>query len=187
MDLQLIPYTDKSFAVFGDTKTWKNNLLNLGGRFNRNLGGNAGFIFSNKKAEDVQQFINSAAAGQVQPLPDTARVTKTNQPRAAQSPGIPLPAQQTQPYQGHDGKYYQVVNYTVEYPVQNQGVTIVLGDNNIPYYVKQIENTQLPVDSILIEATDGSNLARAILVKGVWKVENMTDEHKLDFSPIVVQ
>lgn len=41
-------YTDKSFAVFGDTKSHIEKLKSLGGKFNKNLRGQVGWIFSSK-------------------------------------------------------------------------------------------------------------------------------------------
>jgi hypothetical protein len=56
-DIEIVNYTDKSFAVYGDTKSIKEQLKELGGRFNRNLKGRPGWIFSNKHLSKVEGFL----------------------------------------------------------------------------------------------------------------------------------
>lgn len=57
-DLRIIDYSEKAFAVVGDTKTIKDDLKRLGGRFNSHLSCGAGWIFSKKSLDEVQKFIN---------------------------------------------------------------------------------------------------------------------------------
>jgi len=56
-DIFLVDYSLKAIAVFGNTKEIKDQLKELGGKFNNNLTYNdikqAGWIFSNKKTEEV--------------------------------------------------------------------------------------------------------------------------------------
>lgn len=49
-------YSERSFAVYGDTKSIKNKLMELGGKYNRNLRDGCGWIFSKKCKENVQKF-----------------------------------------------------------------------------------------------------------------------------------
>lgn len=60
--LVLVPYSDRSFAIFGDTKPVKDKLTELGGNFNRFLKRDGvitpGWIFSNKRLDHVRQSIN---------------------------------------------------------------------------------------------------------------------------------
>lgn len=58
---QIIDYSDKAFAVVGETKTIKDDLKRLGGRFNPKLSCGAGWIFSKTKLEDVQKFLDCGA------------------------------------------------------------------------------------------------------------------------------
>lgn len=55
MSLRILPYSSRSFVVYGDTKPFSEKLKNLGGTFNRNLKGQAGWIFSSNlyKLEDI--------------------------------------------------------------------------------------------------------------------------------------
>ena len=63
MDIYIENYSDKSFAVFGDTKLHKDNLKLLGGRYNPNLKINGekkiGWIFSNKNKTLVEKYITN--------------------------------------------------------------------------------------------------------------------------------
>ena len=63
--IRIVDYTDKSFAVFGDTKPWKDAFLLLNGKFNPKLkeDGNesAGWIFSKKKRDLVLACIKDPA------------------------------------------------------------------------------------------------------------------------------
>jgi hypothetical protein len=58
--LKIINYSDKSIVVTGDgTKTHKDRLKELGGKYNSNLTGGAGWIFSKKATEKVQSFLDT--------------------------------------------------------------------------------------------------------------------------------
>lgn len=57
--INIIDYSEKAFAVVGDTKSVKDDLKRLGGRFNGKLSCGAGWIFSNKSREAVEKFISS--------------------------------------------------------------------------------------------------------------------------------
>ena len=59
--LEIVDYSEKAIAVFGDTKTIKDELKKLGGKFNPALKYNgekrAGWIFSKKQAEKVRALL----------------------------------------------------------------------------------------------------------------------------------
>lgn len=59
--LGIVDYSEKAIAVFGDTKAIKDQLKELGGRFNPSLNYNgekrAGWIFSKKQADKVKELI----------------------------------------------------------------------------------------------------------------------------------
>lgn len=57
--INIIDYSEKAFAVVGDTKAVKESLKKMGGRFNGKLSCGAGWIFSNKMREEVERFISS--------------------------------------------------------------------------------------------------------------------------------
>lgn len=71
--LEVVDYSDKAIAVFGDTKAIKEQLKELGGRFNPSLNYNgekrAGWIFSKKKADEVRNLMASEKVEAVEELP----------------------------------------------------------------------------------------------------------------------
>lgn len=62
--LEVVDYSEKAIAVFGDTKPIKEQLKELGGRFNPSLNyqgeKRAGWIFSKKQAAKVRELIKPA-------------------------------------------------------------------------------------------------------------------------------
>ncbi len=61
-DLTVENYSDKSVVVRGDTKSHKDGLAKLAGKWNASLQGGPGWIFSKKKEADVLAFIKSLKA-----------------------------------------------------------------------------------------------------------------------------
>ena len=56
-NVELVEYSEKSFAIVGETKEIKDNLKELGGKFNKYLKCGSGWIFSNKRKETVLSFL----------------------------------------------------------------------------------------------------------------------------------
>lgn len=56
--IQLINYSEKAIAVIGDTRTIKETLKAIGGRFNAHLTCGAGWIFSKSKEEALKAALN---------------------------------------------------------------------------------------------------------------------------------
>jgi len=73
--INIIDYSEKSFAVVGDTKAVKDSLKKMGGSFNSKLSCGAGWIFPNAKRNAVLQFISS---GEVQETIKKAEKPKDN-------------------------------------------------------------------------------------------------------------
>lgn len=94
--MQAENYTDKSIAVFGETKPWAENLKQLGGKFNSSLRGRPGWIFSRTKEIELMQFINQANQGLVQPIPPSYQQQQPYQQRVYQPPTM-VPFAATQP------------------------------------------------------------------------------------------
>lgn len=63
--IEVVDYSEKAIAVFGDTKAIKDQLKELGGRFNPSLNYNgekrAGWIFSKKQADKVRELLVPSA------------------------------------------------------------------------------------------------------------------------------
>lgn len=55
--VEIVDYSEKSFAVIGGTKAIKDTLKQLGGRFNPRLSCGCGWIFSKKSLEDVKKVL----------------------------------------------------------------------------------------------------------------------------------
>lgn len=55
--ITFVDYSDKAFAITGDTKAIKDTLKSLGGRFNARLSCGAGWIFSKKSEEKVKSAL----------------------------------------------------------------------------------------------------------------------------------
>jgi len=60
--IEIVQYSDKAIAVFGNTRAVKDQLKAIGGRFNRFLKyqdtKTCGWVFSNKKLPEVKKIIN---------------------------------------------------------------------------------------------------------------------------------
>ena len=56
--LQIIDYSEKAFAIVGDTRAIKDTLKTLGGRFNAHLTCGAGWIFSTSKEATIREALN---------------------------------------------------------------------------------------------------------------------------------
>ena len=55
--LQIVDYSDKALAVIGDTKSIKDTLKRLGGKFNPRLSCGAGWVFSKKKEQELRALV----------------------------------------------------------------------------------------------------------------------------------
>ena len=56
--IQIVNYSEKAIAVIGDTRTIKDTLKAIGGRFNAHLTCGAGWIFSKSKEEAIKAALN---------------------------------------------------------------------------------------------------------------------------------
>jgi len=59
--INVVDYSEKAFAVIGDTKSTKDILKELGGKFNPRLTCGAGWIFSKKRLQSVQSRLEQIA------------------------------------------------------------------------------------------------------------------------------
>ncbi len=76
------PYTDASFKVSGElTRNFSNELKEFSGRFNPNLRGGAGWIFSNKQFDKLSAFVDQVNNGEIVPPQLSTNYRKTS-PRA---------------------------------------------------------------------------------------------------------
>lgn len=88
MSLQAEYYSEKSIAVFGDTKPFSSEMKSLGGTFNYNLRGRPGWIFQKSKEPELMQFIANVNAGLYRPS-ETPQVVQLSIPQPTMSqPGL---------------------------------------------------------------------------------------------------
>jgi hypothetical protein len=59
--LRFVNYSEKAFAIVGDTKAHRKELKKLGGRFNPKLKCGAGWIFSKKRGKEVATALGFTA------------------------------------------------------------------------------------------------------------------------------
>ncbi|MFR9543470.1 MAG: hypothetical protein SNH27_15645, partial [Rikenellaceae bacterium] len=59
--IKVVDYSDKSFAIIGETKSIKEQLKELGGRFNPRLTCGAGWVFPKTKLETVMEALSIAS------------------------------------------------------------------------------------------------------------------------------
>lgn len=59
MSIKLEDYSAKCIVVYGDTKVHKEKLKELGGKYNGNLSVGPGWVFSNKKREELMKWKES--------------------------------------------------------------------------------------------------------------------------------
>lgn len=79
--IQIIDYSEKAFAVVGETKPIKDELKNLGGSFNPRLNCGAGWIFSKTKMEAVKAFLIKYKGGKQ----EAGETKETEQPEHPQT------------------------------------------------------------------------------------------------------
>ena len=58
LDIKINYYSDKCIAVQGDTRKYKEDLKQLGGKYNANLKGGPGWVFSKSSEKQLKDFIN---------------------------------------------------------------------------------------------------------------------------------
>lgn len=70
--LEIVDYSEKAIAVFGDTRTIKDELKSIGGKFNPRLnyngGKRAGWVFPKNKREELESMLNNIYTNENEPL-----------------------------------------------------------------------------------------------------------------------
>lgn len=66
-EINIVDYSEKAFAIIGDTKPLKDKLKELGGSFNPRLSCGAGWIFSKKKYDEVVKALQPKTEESTQP------------------------------------------------------------------------------------------------------------------------
>lgn len=163
-------YTDKSFAVYGNTKTYKDSLKALGGRFNKSLKIEGqvvpGWVFSKKVQEKVVDFVNRANSGDNSvSLPDTSTNT-TNE-----LPTVSVP--------GNTGTY-QYVKYKIYRPTVGQTAELRTEGKVMKGKVIKTESHNDIVDTVYIDFNGSTSLA--MVCNGAFLIFGYQTKHSLFFS-----
>lgn len=83
-ELEIVDYSEKAVAVFGDTKTIKDELKSIGGKFNPRLnyngGKRAGWVFPKSKLGELDKFIHDTGTSDTITSLENDNKTITEQP-----------------------------------------------------------------------------------------------------------
>ena len=162
-------YSDKSFVVLGDsTRIYKNQLRELGGRFNRNLKTGPGWIFSKKSQEKVMDFLMSVESNCQSP---------TNLPDMNSSTGLPQVPKSTL-----STNKFRWVKYKVFQPSDNMKVVLKTKQGNSNGRVVQTESSRNDgvVDTAYVEFDGSTSLA--VFCRGKWQIFGYFEDHTIYFQ-----
>lgn len=85
--LRIVDYSEKSIAVFGDTKPFKNYLLDIGGKYNDKLTfedkKTPGWIFSKSKRAKVEELVDEVNDGTLKPEVVEDKVSYSRMPEVS--------------------------------------------------------------------------------------------------------
>lgn len=173
--LSTVDYSDKTFIVFGDaTKTYKEQMKELGGRFNGRLKerpgfpGGPGWIFLVKYKPQVFKFVNQVNEGgmsQHERIPQQGGVVTL--------PTVALPSRTGQ---------FQTVKWKVYRPTKGMGVVIKAGGVKTEGTVMETEteSNRNVVDTAYIDI--GGNTSKLVICNGKWQVWGYMAEHSVYFN-----
>jgi hypothetical protein len=75
-EINMVDYSEKAFAVVGDTKPIKEQLKALGGSFNAHLSCGAGWIFSKKKLDEVTKALSNEETETIKEVEEMPNISK---------------------------------------------------------------------------------------------------------------
>jgi len=185
-------YTDKSFVVSGSTKEFKDQLMTLGGRYNPNLKTGPGYIFSNKKEQEVKDFINNKSSSSTDKdilSIDQDTTNKTNKINTTNKINMKSPLPSTSSsfnypnrFIGSDGLSYQIIITTCPLPFLNQKVTVKYADSSFDCVVSNINDGSVINDIILTyQENDITKQTRAIILNTKWQLYLFDINHEIIF------
>lgn len=176
--LNTVEYSDKSFIVFGNaTKTYKQQLSELGGKFNMYLkerpgfAGGAAWIFFTKNKALVYKFLNQVNSGEIKHHETVAHQDITETGNGMNLPTVIAPIKQNN---------YQYVKWKVFKPSEGMKVTIKAGGVSVEGKVLQVESHNNVVDTAYISL--GNNTSKLVICGGFWTVHGYMVEHRVIFN-----
>lgn len=191
----ILNYSNYSFVVSGATKEYKEQLMALGGKYNPNLKTGPGYIFSNKKEQEVRDFIDNPTNKSLDS--DMLSIKQNNKkdilsidsPLIKKNTTIKSPLLSTKSsisypnrFVGSDGLQYQIIIETCPLPYLNQKVTVKYNDNSFDGIVSNI-NDGSPINDIILtyQENEVDKQTRAIIINGKWQIYLLDVNHELIF------
>lgn len=155
-DLQVVDYSEKSIALFGDTRKWAGNLKKMNGRFNAHLKRviegkevrTAGWIFKVDRTDEVVTFVEEANRGIIDVIPNEPK------PKASPAKG----AKGSSPAKNND---IITFTYTVQQPKE---LAVVLFEDGTQ---EEFDTSYVLSDKVYLVKADGSRLPLCV-VSGKW-------------------
>jgi len=187
-------YTDKSFTVSGSTKDHKEKLMALGGKYNPHLKTGPGYIFGNKKEDEVREFIESINNSDSKDQ-DILSINNTNNTNNSNKKKLTiidkskssLPSTNTvlnypNRFIAADNLSYQIIVQTCFLPYVNQKVTVNHTNGSFDSTVIDI-NDGFSVNDILLtyQEDDITKQTRAVIINGKWQIHLLAVDHELIF------
>lgn len=167
-NMEFMDYSEKSFAIFGNTRPFKDTLRALGGRFNKYLNINdnkvPGWIFSKQNSEPVMEFILKANSGE----------TNFDIPTNLNTTGLPTITKPT------NVSRYQYVKYKVYRPSDNQTVQLKVDGTTKEGTVVKTETHNDVVDTVYIDFDGQTSLA--MICNGRWTIFGYNVTHSIYFK-----
>lgn len=167
-------YSDKSFIVFGPaTKTYKEELKILGGRFNGRLKsrdifeGGPAWIFSSKVKDNVLGFLDKVNNGQW----STSQSLPSENDNTSELPQVIMPK--------YDSKY-QLVKYKIFKPSEGMTVTIKAGDTVMEGTVVKVESHKDVIDTAYVSVSNRTS--KLVICNGYWTVWGYNIKHTVRFQ-----
>lgn len=201
--MEIVEYSDKSFAVYGDTKPYKDELKELGGRYNANLRDGPGWIFSNTKLSAVEEFFDAVK----EPSPKSSPKVNTNAPKTYSKPA---PKTYTRPvvkpratvpkitpmnnismndnsktFIGQDKVEYQIIVTVCPLPHIGQIITVDSLDKTLAGDYEIIIISDLPDQNFGYGRGNGDDelVGSATIINGRWQLKHVVSSHEIIFHP----
>lgn len=155
---------NKSVILFGNTKPFKDEIKQIGFRFNNYLsvGGEKvpGWFYPRSKIKDMDGFVNS--------FPFEVSIVDGE------------PEKEAKPNKKSGKMKTQKVTYTVEKPSVGDKVTIEFADNESVGYVSDVTSNGNFIDKISIEIEN--NTYSGLIVSGSWQIIDFCNDHEIFFN-----
>ena len=161
-------YSEKAFVVSGElTRTHKDSLRSLGGKFNKHLKGEVtiGWIFSKKRQEEVMEFVLAIHNGEEPPS------------SSATSMGIPSMNDMGMPVVNtpSNTSKYQFVKFKVFRPAEGIKAQLKSAEKTVEGSVTKIETNDGIVDTVYIDF-DGKT-SMGVICRSKWQIFVYLTDH----------